>query len=169
MNNIELTRGFLAKLLSLYPQQARWPQENPEDFEALVINYAPLVEELGQQTLFKRLDLVTALKRSLAEEVRFYSQALDVCFAYRGALVNLKAKYGLQKGLSSDTTVQHLLEAERKASCVTDEAKQAREQLQALMADMGSKKQTLYQAGQDKQGQPFSSLEKAEFERLMKS
>ncbi|NRB42069.1 MAG: hypothetical protein HRU20_26955 [Pseudomonadales bacterium] len=169
MNNMDLTRGFLARLLSLYPQQARWPQENPEDFEALVVNHAPMVEELGQQELFKRLDLITNLKRSLASEVQFYSQALDVCFAYRGALVNLKNKYGLHNGQSSDTTITHLLEAERKASCNTDEAKQARAQLGALLGDLDQKKELMNhpKTPDNKGADPLTAGERAEFQRLM--
>ena len=170
MNNVDLTRGFLARLLSLYPQQARWPQENPEDFEALVVNYAPLVEELGQQELFKRLDLITNLKRSLASEVQFYSQALDVCFAYRGALVNLKSKYGLQQGKSSDTSIQHLLEAERQASCNTEEAQQARAQLSELLEDLAQKTDQVVRVKKtdaNKGGDPLTAAERAEFQRLM--
>ena len=167
MNNVDLTRGFLARLLSLYPQQARWPQESPEDFEALVVNYAPMVEELGQQELFKRLDLISSLKRSLASEVQFYSQALDICFAYRGALVNLKMKYGLQQKQSSDTTIQHLLEAERNASCTTDEAMQARAELGDLLGQLDVRT-THISHPITKEDSPFSAAEDAEFKRLMR-
>ncbi|NRB37044.1 MAG: hypothetical protein HRU20_01095 [Pseudomonadales bacterium] len=170
MNNMDLTRGFLARLLSLYPQQARWPQENAEDFEALVVNYAPMVEEMGQQELFKRLDFISELKRSLASEVQFYSQALDVCFAYRGALVNLKNKYGLHHGKSSDTTIQHLLEAERKASCTTEEALQARAQLNEMLSGFNTKAReitTVTKADKNRGSDALTAGEKAEFERLM--